>query len=401
MMQASLQQHLSKPQIGTAVSTCDSATSSHLLDQVHGSEANPVESASSRNAVDGSTDVANEFGRSFRSRSTRFSTSASLSPSDREKEALLDSCATSSMPPVVQELLPLPSSLIDTMSLTASYTGTTEQPGNDLAPGQPERILTDRPSSTLTDIEDSQETESQRPNRYLPIFAENAMDWVTREIGVSDFNASAQRLAADTLRSERLDRTRPSDRAPEPDYAMATRWSNAFFECSLDVVFGILHRPSFDAKLRESFETGTLGPEDAAWYALRHTVYATGCRIALSVDESSASFSEASTQAWRYYENALAVHTDLLYGKTGLMSVQALILMSFFAEALGSRSLEDILTSNAVRLAQAQGLHLQVTAKSKLTEEDILHRQGIWWCLYSCDKHFAWRSARSSVGSLR
>jgi hypothetical protein len=38
-------------------------------------------------------------------------------------------------------------------------------------------------------------------------------------------------------------------------------------------------------------------------------------------------FSEAQGQAWQYFENALSVHTELLYTPTGLSAVQALALM--------------------------------------------------------------------------
>ena len=121
------------------------------------------------------------------------------------------------------------------------------------------------------------------------------------------------------------------------------------------------------------------------------------CRLALSVNDTPASFNDARKQSWRLYENALAVHTDLLYGKTDITAIQALLFMAFFAEALGSRSLEYMLISSASRLAQLKGLHLAVSSQSKLKKEEVRHRQYIWWVLYSYEKHLAWRSGRPSV----
>lgn len=66
---------------------------------------------------------------------------------------------------------------------------------------------------------------------------------------------------------------------------------------------------------------------DKAWYALRNTVYALGCRVALSLESGPAGYAESRSQSWRYFENALAVATDLMYGRAEVTSVRALILM--------------------------------------------------------------------------
>ena len=89
-------------------------------------------------------------------------------------------------------------------------------------------------------------------------------------------------------------------------------------------MFGLVHRPAFEARLRRHFEDNF--PDDPAWYAIRHVVYASGCRILLSKDPSK-SFVEAQQEAWKYFENALAMHTELLCTPSGLPAVQALTLM--------------------------------------------------------------------------
>lgn len=91
-------------------------------------------------------------------------------------------------------------------------------------------------------------------------------------------------------------------------------------------MYGIVYRPDFEARLRLHFEHNALNDDEPAWYALRNTVYASGCRVYLSRRRST-SFAEAQAQAWRYLENALSVYVDLLFTPSGLMAVQALVAM--------------------------------------------------------------------------
>lgn len=103
--------------------------------------------------------------------------------------------------------------------------------------------------------------------------------------------------------------------------------SPAYFEECYYSVFGIVHRPDFESRLRAQFSKFPGFEDDPSWFALRNTVYASGCRIVLAKD-LSVSFTEAQARAWRFFENALSVHTELLYTPTGLTAVQALALMA-------------------------------------------------------------------------
>lgn len=64
--------------------------------------------------------------------------------------------------------------------------------------------------------------------------------------------------------------------------------------------------------------------EEPGWYALRNVVYATGWRIMAS---KSQTFADASEASWGFFENALSVHTEMLYLRSSILSVQALVLM--------------------------------------------------------------------------
>lgn len=168
----------------------------------------------------------------------------------------------------------------------------------------------------------------------------------------------------------------------------------------------------FEAQLRAQWD-GKISNENYSWYALRNTVYAFGCRLELA---KSASFREAYTKSWQYFENAMTVHTDLIYYKTDLMAVQALIAMvtshqlkrtptygvlqAYFVEGLGTPNLEYMLCSDAARLAQAKGLHRQPATSWGLSEMEITHRAWMFWAIYVYEKHVALRAGRPSVCSV-
>ncbi|KAL3249815.1 hypothetical protein ABHI18_011498 [Aspergillus niger] len=162
-------------------------------------------------------------------------------------------------------------------------------------------------------------------------------------------------------------------------------------------MFGVISRPAFEARLRYHLERNGLSDDDPAWYALRNTVYAFGRRIELSKASCATTLVEAEESAWQFFQKALSVHTELLYLPTGLMAVQALTAMSYFAEGVGSPSLEYMLCSCAMRLAQSKGLHRGEARAWNLPEPEQQHRNRIFWAIYLLEKHISYRSGRSSV----
>lgn len=89
----------------------------------------------------------------------------------------------------------------------------------------------------------------------------------------------------------------------------------------------MVDRPTFESRLHSYLERKTTSHDDLAWFALRYTVYASGCRIILSKLSPSTPFAEAQERAWQFFENALSVHTELLYCTSSLLAVQALAAM--------------------------------------------------------------------------
>lgn len=250
-------------------------------------------------------------------------------------------------------------------------------------------------ASTLYDNED-EPLQFSHPNRFLSIFDENAIDWLTRELGTTDFIFGARKLAAEVGRREKLSHIVQSQRKSDPDYSTALTWTQAYFKQDSHIVFGIIVESLFYEHLRLHYESGA--KDDPAWYAIRNTIFATGCRFTLSEDDSPASYAEACRQAWGFFENALSVHTELIYYQTSFTAIQALLIMAFYSEALGSPALEYMLVSNATRIAQAKGMHLRHRGDpTRVSVNTLRMRAWLWWCVYAYEKHLAYRSGRPST----
>lgn len=234
------------------------------------------------------------------------------------------------------------------------------------------------------------------PGSWLSICSEPGVRWVCERTGVMDFAESARDLTMGWTRRLKMRQNPARADPPEPDIRTAWQYCTAYFEESYDAVFGVISRPAFEARLRSHFQHHVSAEEDTSWYALRNTVYASGCRIVLS-KEHSVTFSAAQAQSWQYFENALSVLTDLQFSSTGLSAVQALIVMTFYVEGLGNPALEYMLCANAARLAQARGLHRQPSKSWKLPETEILQRNWLFWTVYCVEKLIAYRSGRPSA----
>jgi hypothetical protein len=81
----------------------------------------------------------------------------------------------------------------------------------------------------------------------------------------------------------------------------------------------IVNRATFDAAFEKMSNGESI--EDPAWSALYNAILAVGCRVTLSADSPS-TFRHSEQEGWGYFVNALNAQTELLYIRTGLMSVQ-------------------------------------------------------------------------------
>ncbi|ETI21720.1 hypothetical protein G647_08067 [Cladophialophora carrionii CBS 160.54] len=236
------------------------------------------------------------------------------------------------------------------------------------------------------------------PGSFISFCSKSCVDWVCAKTEAPEFATMARKLTDDISRHLKINPGSSRRREPEPPEFLAWQYVNAYFDESRDVAFGILSRPGFESRLRAHFENSptTLLEEDASWYALRNVVYAAGCRQIMAREQSGRLLLGQGYE-WQYFQNALSVHTDLLYTRSSFMAIQALAIMAFFVESIGAPALDYMLSLNAMKLAESKGLHRQPTATWNLGESALQTRSFIWWSVYGLERFNAFRWGRPLI----
>ncbi|EXJ61496.1 uncharacterized protein A1O5_11812 [Cladophialophora psammophila CBS 110553] len=193
--------------------------------------------------------------------------------------------------------------------------------------------------------------------------------------------------------------TRPLsiERQPDPDYETAMLWATAYFEESIEHTLGLVPRQAFECRLQQHYSQSEPVGADFAWYSLRNTVFAIGSRLVLGRGGGPVNYATAQRQSWLYFENALAVHTNLVYMPSNISAIECILLMAFYCEGISAPSLEYMLLSTAIRLAFSKRLHLQPPSQCSLSESEKATRNWLLWVMYLYDKHIAYRSGRPSM----
>ncbi|KAJ5585689.1 fungal-specific transcription factor domain-containing protein [Penicillium hetheringtonii] len=238
--------------------------------------------------------------------------------------------------------------------------------------------------------------EHHGPGSWLSICSTPGVRWVSAKTGTTRFHEIADGLVMGWTKKLTLASDTNRERCPEPELGNAWKYATAYFENSRANAFGVVQRSNFENRLRVHFQSPNTNDEDVAWYALRNAVYAIGRRVVASMD-GIGDFAVIQSESLRFFHNAFSVYSELLFRPSGLMAVQALIVMTCFAELLGSPAIEYMLCASAVRLAQSKGLHRQPSRAWNLSRSEILHRNWVFWAAYFYDKSIALRSGRPSA----
>ncbi|KPM44101.1 hypothetical protein AK830_g2484 [Neonectria ditissima] len=173
------------------------------------------------------------------------------------------------------------------------------------------------------------------------------------------------------------------------------RYVDAYFS-HVQVLFPILDRRQFLSQL-STFGTTNQGGRNYSWMALLNAVLACGCRAALS-DETAEAFKVSGREAWVYFQNALSFESHIIHDATDLLAVQAMAVMTVFAQGLSSpQRLEYTFSSIASRLSHSLGLNRHPPPEWHLTEEEKRERNRVFWVVYCLDKIIALRCGRPSI----
>ncbi|KAJ5624438.1 hypothetical protein N7510_000747 [Penicillium lagena] len=235
--------------------------------------------------------------------------------------------------------------------------------------------------------------EHHGPGSWLSICSDPGVRWVISRTGTNGFDQIAHDLIGDWTKHLTLSQLPIGENSPEPDIQTAWQYCTAFFDHTHDPVLAVVYRPEFEAQLRLHFQRPRSPDEDVAWYALRNAIYAVGCRAAASTGNAK-DFHQIQQKSLKFFHNAFSVYTNLLYMPSGLTAVQALVIMTSYAELMASPAVEYMLCASAARLAQSKGLHRQPSKAWKLPTNEILHRNWTFWAIYCHDKYLALRSGR-------
>lgn len=186
------------------------------------------------------------------------------------------------------------------------------------------------------------------------------------------------------------------DKAPKPFPSEEVAWTyvEAYFK-NVQCIFPALDRCSFEARLRAYFRYPT-NPE-IAWVALLAAVLACGCRVVLSAETPTA-FEHSAAESWAYYQTAIDMVSQILYKPANLLAVEALIVMTVYAQGLSSpQRLEYTFCALASQVAQGLGLHRQPLESWNLSDFEIQERNRVFWVVYQLDKTISLRCGRPSL----
>jgi len=173
-----------------------------------------------------------------------------------------------------------------------------------------------------------------------------------------------------------------------------TRYVDAYFSM-VQTLFPILDRDQFGDQLAKYGidASGTM----YSWNALLNAVLASGCRAALS-NETPEAFQASGREAWGYFQNAMYYESKMINASTDLLAVQALAVMTVFAQGMSSpQRLEFTMSSAAARLAQSLALHHFPPPEWGLSEKEQQERNRLFWVIYCLDKTIALRCGRPPV----
>ncbi|CZR65036.1 uncharacterized protein PAC_14936 [Phialocephala subalpina] len=154
----------------------------------------------------------------------------------------------------------------------------------------------------------------------------------------------------------------------------------------LQCPFSIFNQRTF----LQRFESEESPYEDPAWWACINVVLALAHRFRAMVCLNS---TEEDREAWGYFQNALAVTTELTMLNHTLTAVQALVGMAIVVQGSPNPGPYASLTASAMRLAQTLNLHRSQEG-SGLPRELVEERKRVFWVAYILDRDVSLRTRR-------
>ncbi|KAG4031278.1 hypothetical protein MFRU_009g00680 [Monilinia fructicola] len=165
--------------------------------------------------------------------------------------------------------------------------------------------------------------------------------------------------------------------------------------------------PLFDRKTfmeRYSRQYPVKCSEDPAWYACLNVCFAIASIIRKEDLPGNSPPSGNSPSPgglenlawWRWLRNAASTFVDLQFGPPSLLAVQALTGLAFILDTLSDSYPCSVVSAATIRLAQAIGLHRNISY-SGLSEAEIEQRRNVFWIAVMIERGIVIRQGRPSV----
>ncbi|KAJ5301515.1 hypothetical protein N7508_006378 [Penicillium antarcticum] len=147
---------------------------------------------------------------------------------------------------------------------------------------------------------------------------------------------------------------------------------------------------------QRDFKERALGPNvqellkaNPAFAALYHTVLALGCQY-----HDGGTWEPGKGEAWKHFQVALGLIAEILLPREQLTGLQALVAMSIFAMNTCCLQIDEVLITEAARMAQGLRYH-----KAVWNEEGTYTAtcRRTFWVIYNMEKHMCFHSQVNSI----
>ncbi|KAH9220912.1 fungal-specific transcription factor domain-containing protein [Leptodontidium sp. 2 PMI_412] len=275
-----------------------------------------------------------------------------------------------------------------------------------------DRILSGDPESSQDDnnaavwIRTDDGDEYTGPSSGISLLSHSGLTWVQNTFsGTEDICETLKTVArevANHLQMPKCIVAKPwaathmnAPRRPIPSEEVVWTYVDAYFK-TVQCLFPVVDRNSFENRLRAYFRDPN-DNSDIAWTALMVAVLASGCRSLLSAETPSA-LEQSGSESWAHFQTAMDLVSHLLYKPASLAVVEALLVMTVYAQGLSSpQRLEYTFCALASQVAQGLGLHRKPLQSWNLSNTEIRERNRLFWVTYELDKTISLRSGRPSL----
>ncbi|KAF8251868.1 hypothetical protein K440DRAFT_647294 [Wilcoxina mikolae CBS 423.85] len=234
------------------------------------------------------------------------------------------------------------------------------------------------------------------------IFSPQGIQWVNEKTGDTSFQQmvheaklAQQRRPCSIWKSDTYSEIFDQrGRHPFPPRETASLLVRDFFR-GFNMLFPLFHQPTFEAFFERQYSNDP--PVNSGWYAAFNVVLAISCRLRVSHPPShepaAVPVGSHISEAWKYFQNAATVLTELLLRNSDLMSIQAILGMALFMQGTANPQPSCFLVAAAVRISTSIGMHRRGSSFG-LSPTETQQRRRIFWILYILDKNMALRTGR-------